>query len=99
MGAAGLALAALTLVLLFTLPGGWLPTETGGRLRTVTGGPEATASPAVTAAGSSYSIHNHGEVIVVQSLDGGPSSLRSIRTAPDRRPSPPGMRLIVYGGT
>ena len=96
LGAAGLALAAVTLVLLFTLPGGWRPIERGETAETDIVEPGvSTEAPS----GSSYSIRNHGEVIVVQALDGGPSSLRSIRTAPGRRPSPPGMRLIVHGGT
>lgn len=57
---------------------------------------EPEGAPAATAR---YSITNRGEVLVVQALDGGPSSLHSTRPLPERTQSPPGMKIIVLGGT
>lgn len=87
----GLALAGLTVVLLLVLPRLWLrvaePVE-GEAVRQ-----EAQAGSA------RYAITNRGEVIVVQALDGGASSLRSTDPTPGGPSAPPGMRLIVTGGT
>lgn len=59
---------------------------------------ERAAPEGSSASAARYSITNRGEVLVVQALDGAPSSLHSIRQSPERAPSPPGMRVLVLGG-
>lgn len=86
----GFALAAVVAALLFVLPRLWL------RLAEPAG-PEAVRQEG-RAGSARYSITNRGEVIVVQALDGGASSLHSTNSTPERPSAPPGMRLIVSGG-
>lgn len=86
----GLALAAVVVALLFVLPRLWL--RVAGPAS-----PEAVRQEG-RAGSARYSITNRGDVIVVQALDGGASSLHSTSSTPDRPSAPPGMRLIVTGG-
>jgi hypothetical protein len=93
VAAVGLALAAVVLAALLLQPrlrlGEDAPEEAVGAAEIVTEAP---------ARGVRYSITNRGEVIVVQALDGGPSSLHANRATPEWRPSPPGRKLLVHGG-
>jgi hypothetical protein len=90
VAAVGLALAAVALAALLFLP----RLDRLDRLDQLD-----RAEPVGPPTGSArYSITNRGEVIVVQALDGGPSSLHANRATPEWRPSPPGRKLLVHGG-
>jgi hypothetical protein len=90
VAAIGLALAAVALAALLFLP----RLDRLDRLDQLD-----RAEPVGPPTGSArYSITNRGEVIVVQALDGGPSSLHANRATPEWRPSPPGRKLLVHGG-
>ena len=80
---AGAALAAMVLVLLVAV-------------RSVEWGGEAGRAAEGRVVEARYAITNRDRIVVVRSLDGGPSSLH----APGRRASsPPGMMIIVLGET
>jgi hypothetical protein len=98
VAAAGLALAAVALAAHLLLPRLRLGEGASGDAGRIAGpGSEVPAEAPVR--GARYSITNRGEVIVVQALDGGPSSLRANRATPEWRPSVPGRKLLVHGGT
>lgn len=86
----GFTLAAVVAALLFVLPRLWLRV-------TEPADPEVVRQEG-RAGSARYAITNRGEVIVVQALDGGASSLHSTNPTPGRPSAPPGMRLIVTGG-
>jgi hypothetical protein len=99
VAAVGLALAAVALAALLFLPRLDRLDGPGGLDRLDWLDQLDRAEPVGPPTGSArYSITNRGEVIVVQALDGGASSLHANRATPEWRPSPPGRKLLVHGG-